>query len=218
MKSRAAMLKIFSTTPLLLLGFLPFMKEQFAWQYELDGVPARFGSRYELIVFVLIPVAIGWGCYFWVARGERGGMQKNGRFVMSLATVIVFLLQALVIWILFAGMGSNTSFPESGITITTNFTLYFVGILLLVYGNQLPRASFKSAFGFKNVWSISNEKTWIYSQKLVGILCMACGMIIILLNLLLPINNFAVILLVPIGVFVLGSYLLSYIAYVKTNA
>lgn len=218
MKSKNVMLRILSTTPLLLLGFLPFMSELFPWQYDLAGAPARFGNRYELIMYILIPIAIGWGCYYWVRLGEKNGIQKNAKFVTSLVIILVVLIQALLIWILFAGLNGNTPFFGSGISIIGKFSLYVVGILLLVYGNQLPRASFKSSFGFKSMWNTGSEKTWIYSQKLVGILCIACGLGIILLNLFLPISNFATILLLPTGVFVLGSYLLSYIAYIKTSA
>lgn len=218
MKSRKMILQTLSTTPLLLLGFLPFMNELFPWQYELNGVPTRFGSRYELIIYILIPVAIGWGCSIWINRRDRAGIQKNEKFISSVAVIIVLLLQALLIWSIFTGMNSNNSFSGSGVSIVSKFSLYFVGFLLLVYGNQLPRASFKSSFGFKSMWNTGNEKTWIYSQKLVGILCIGCGLGIILLNLFLPISSFATILLLPTGVFVLGSYLLSYIAYVKTSA
>ncbi|MBP1045755.1 SdpI family protein [Enterococcus sp. BWM-S5] len=215
MNLRLVVLRIFSTTPILLLGFLPFMNHSFAWQYNLDGTPVRFGSRYELILYILIPIIIGWGCYYWINNGKGKGynIQKNEKFVTILAITIVILFQGSMIWSIISGLNTD----GSSISTVTKMILYLVGILLLAYGNQLPRASFKSEFGFKNMWTTDSEKAWIYSQKWVGILCMLCGMSIILLNVFLPLSNLAVILLLPIGVFVLGSYLLSYMAYIKTS-
>ncbi|MGC6770286.1 hypothetical protein [Enterococcus sp. LJL51] len=211
MKTRLIILRIVSTTPLILLAFLPIMSDSFLWQYGSDGGPARYGSRYEIILYVIIPVIIGWFFHYWLSKCKLS--EKNSKFISALATTIIISFQALLTWVLINGIIESNLTTYSNNKLIIQLPVYFIGVLLIFYGNQIPRASFGSNFGFKNIWSLSSEKIWIHSQKWVGVLFIICGTGIIFLAVAFGQSNIVLVLLFPITVLVAGSYALSYKAY-----
>jgi len=220
MKTRFTALQIVSTIPLLWLAFLPFMSDQFVWQYTIDGTASRWGSKYELILYMLIPIVLGWGCYYWASniKSSKDTMRpiKNARFVVTTAIIVLLALEALCVWLIIIGIRFDGAASNPAISKVLQVVFYFMGILLIIYGNQVPRASFNSDFGFKNSWSTNSEKAWLYTQRWTGVLCITCGVVMIVLNFVFSTFNVSIILL-PVIMLVIGSYVISYISYQKTR-
>ena len=81
----------------------------------------------------------------------------------------------------------------------------FVGGVLIVVGNYLPKCRQNYTVGIKLPWTIHDEENWNRTHRMAGWLWMAGGLVILLNTFLgivrewLPVVIFAIIVLVPVG-------------------
>lgn len=219
MKKRYTILLCVASWPVLLLGFLPFMPNPFPWQYHFDGTVSRKGSPFELILYVLLPVIIGWAIGFWlIQEHQKQGSEtpfKNEKFIIRLITVFLLVIELLFCWNLYKGFQYADTGTSTEITVVFKTMTTLLGLGFILYGNQMPRAAYKSTFGMQNRWSLDSEPAWMATQRGVGILFICGGIIIIILNLLFL--SPALTILMPVLCLAAGSYFISYLACKKNG-
>lgn len=92
---------------------------------------------------------------------------------------------ALVFWIVPAlSMLLFGSVYAMALGIQVNATLVsslFIGVLLLVLGNQMPKAKQNYSFGLKLPWTLNDPENWNRTHRVAGI-CMVAAGIVVLVN------------------------------------
>lgn len=81
----------------------------------------------------------------------------------------------------------------------------FVGLLVLVLGNYLPKCRRNYTVGIKLPWTLQNEDNWNSTHRMAGRVWIVCGILLVVLSFLkleiewVPIGIIAVMVLTPVA-------------------
>lgn len=173
-------MNIVSCIPALGLFFIPFMPSSFPLQYGGDGMVSRWGSRYEYILYFLIPVVAGWCAYWWLCRQRQraeSSQMRNERFVVNLFIILLLAYNVFMVWSVIRGFQVLQYQAAVNIGLITKCSCAAVGLLIAVNGNNLPKTDFLSAMGFRTPWSEKSEMAWMRTQRAVGLFHLIVGAI-----------------------------------------
>lgn len=210
------LLNVVSCIPLIGLFFIPFMPSSFPLQYGGDGMVSRWGSRYEYILYFLIPVVAGWCAYWWLCRQRKlaeSPQMRNERFVVSLFIILLLAYNVFMVWSVTKGFQVLQHPTTVNIGLITKFCWAAVGLLIAVNGNNLPKTDFLSAMGFRTPWSEKSETAWMRTQRAVGAFHLIAGVVFAIYAIAaLDENTGGVAILLFVFITVAVSYLLSCLA------
>lgn len=165
------------------LGLLP---ENVPVHWNFAGEVDRFGSKLEFLIFPAIEVAAG-GIFVFAAQqcgkksGETGSFTETILFWTGIFEVVLFsCIGVYVMW----KAGTYTQ----GDTITVSKVLFgivnapgiWVGVLLVVMGNAMPKARRNDVFGVRTSWSMSSDEVWRKSQRFGGAATVCLGFALVL--------------------------------------
>lgn len=165
------------------LGLLP---ENVPVHWNFAGEADRFGSKLEFLIFPVIEMVAG-GIFVFAARqcGKKGG--KTGSF-----TEQILFWTGIFEVVLFSGIGLYVMWKAGtytpGDTITVSKVLFgivdapgiWVGVLLVVMGNAMPKARRNDIFGVRTSWSMSSDEVWRKSQRFGGAATVCLGLVLVL--------------------------------------
>ena len=116
---------------------------------------------------------------------------------------------ALVLWIapIVSLLGAATVYPLNlGYAVDITYVAgLFLGVLLVVVGNYMPKARQNYTIGIKLPWTLANEENWNRTHRFAGYLWIVCGILVVVLTLFrvlqpsLMIGLIAAIVLLPTG-------------------
>lgn len=165
------------------LGLLP---EHVPVHWNFAGEADRFGSKLEFLIFPVIEVVAG-GIFVFAARqcGKKGG--ETGSF-----TEMILFWTGIFEVVLFSCIGMYVMWKAGtytpGDTITVSKVLFgivdapsiWVGVLLVVMGNAMPKARRNDIFGVRTSWSMSSDEVWRKSQRFGGAATVCLGLVLVL--------------------------------------
>ena len=172
---------------------LPFLPEQIPAHYDLAGEVDRWGSKFESLIFPAVIVLLGF-VWFLVLRSAgkkcaaaaddkaRAAAVRNEKVFLWAAlgtTVILCALQIVSLITAARGASSSTDSLRS-------LTIFFLGLLLVLFGLLMPKTKRNGAFGLRTHWSMKNDRAWKKSNRLGGIVMVICGLLVVLLSAVLP--------------------------------
>ncbi len=123
---------------------------------------------------------------FIVARKQQNFGSKNTILSMTIFSLIVFCMLQIASIVLEVPLSMS---GRSGMGV-------FLGIVMLVFGNFMPRTKPNAAFGLRLPWTLTNEDVWRKSNRFAGGLLMGAGIVIIALSFVFTNTLEMVILLV----------------------
>ncbi len=146
--------------------------------YNASGAVDRFGSKYENLIFPAFAFSAT-AVYMLVLKYQQ---KKNApkfeqKVVLYMAIFTLLLFTALQ---LFFGIAAiNYSDDSAGLNseILVKLVSLGSGILLIVFGNIMPKAKRNAFFGLRTVWSMANDSVWQKSQRFGGISAVLCGLL-----------------------------------------
>ncbi|MDF9824893.1 putative membrane protein [Breznakia sp. PF5-3] len=209
-----------------LLGLLViiFMPTSFPMQYSFSGEISRWGNRFEFLGYWMIPVFCGFitKCYIAYQRNKYkispDEHLRNEKPLLTFAIIFMTIFDSILIFVVTQGFillstkATVSTFPF------INVAIGLAGILIIVVGNYFPVLDYNSMIGFKNTWSIANEKSWELTHRWIGRVFLIFGFSLILYAVLSQANTFnTIIFFILVGSCVIVSYIISYIAYQKTK-
>ncbi len=162
------------------LAALPFLPDRIPAHYGFDNQVTRWGSRYEVLLYPLVIVLMG---YFMLAMAKLGAKDeehgKNNETVLLISGILMLLLFHVL-----NAYSLYTSFVRaenlSSVPLDLNQLIFGItGVLMIVIGNVMPKLRMNSVAGLRTHWSVKNEVTWKKCQRMGGISFMAGGTIII---------------------------------------
>lgn len=215
-KTLDRILKIVSSLSLLGFFVIPFMPASFPIQYGGEGTVSRWGSRLEYILYFLIPAVAGWLGYLWICRQRsktEERQMRNERFILWLIILLLLGYHLFLIWSVVQGFQFLQHQTAADIGFLVKAATIAVGLLLAVYGNNLPKTDYLSGVGFRTPWSEKNEEAWMRTQRWVGLFHLIFGILFaVCAAILADVRTSGIYLLSFAGIIVIGSYVLSFLA------
>ena len=156
--------------------FLPNLPDQIAIQWNENGATS-FAEKYIVFVFPLLGAVIAVLQFLQYCKSEK--RNKYG-FLNSIINIILFVLQ-LIICLSYLGYINmeQVDFKAASLLIMVIF-----GILLIYFGNKLPKYAKNFYIGVKAPWAYEDNDIWTKTQSFAGKIWFFGGGFIILLGVL----------------------------------
>lgn len=181
---------------LLLWSRLP---QSIAIHFGMDGTPDGYCSKAAAVFGVwCIPLA----CHILVALLPNE--QAKSHLPRPLATLIYWFCPALSNYVAYGIYGYALGYGFDANSFA-RWVMLLVGALLIVMGNYMPKSRPNRYFGVRYAATLNDPEIWRRVNLFAGWSMSACGALIILAALLLPIEVTYVIILACVLLYV-GSY------------
>lgn len=198
------------------MGLLP---ETVPVHWNFAGEADRLGSKLEFLIFPAIEVVMG-GIFVFAARqcGKKGGETA------ALTEQILFWTGVFEV-VLFSGIGIYVMWEAGtyspGATLTASKVLFaaadapgiWVGVLLIVMGNAMPKTTRNDIFGVRTTWSMSSDEVWRKSQRFGGKSAVCLGFLLLLFGGLLDWPLQILLMLLAVLVWAVACVAMSYRYY-----
>ena len=179
MKNKYRILIAAAILPFVITGvFLIFLPDQVPMHYNARGELDRMGSKYEnllLPVLYLIPTAL----LFFLAKQQRKKQEYRNEKVLVITGILMQLMQTVLLVISLVNdltyNGPSDQPPDICKLIGIG-----LGVLLIIFGNMMPKAARNTLFGLRTVWSMKNDRVWQHSQRFAGYTGIFCGFLMVL--------------------------------------
>ena len=182
MKTKKAIYFLLMFLPLLITVFaLPFLPESVPAHYNFAGEIDRWGSKYETLLFPLC--TIGMGVFMlWMAKiaakSEEGG-KNNEKIVFYTGMGISVWFTVLHCYFLYKDFAAAKSISYAYEADINQLCCIFLGLIMVVTGNFMPKLRNNGVMGLRTPWSMKNDTTWKKSQIFGGISFMISGALIV---------------------------------------
>ena len=143
--------------------------------FNVDMVVDRMGSPAWLVVFGILPVLIALGLIFELVLRKR---EYQNRRVMQ---IFMSLLAVFFAWFGWVFYGIVSCGAEMGEKVSVSMSLLIMlplGLILIVFGNYLPKIRRNRTLGLKLPWTLKNEECWNKTHRFSGYVTIIAGAIL----------------------------------------
>ena len=171
--------KVLVVTSLIIL--LPVLAGVILWEQLPEKIPSHWNAAGEIdgwsskpfVVFglPLMMLAMQWLCALGTGADpkKKNHSEKIVQLVLWIIPVISVLLSAL------------TYAVALGKTVRMEVIMpVFMGLVLAIVGNYLPKCKQNYTIGIKIPWTLSSEENWNRTHRFAGRLWLVCGLVIML--------------------------------------
>lgn len=185
------------------------LPEQMVSHWGGDGVADGYANKgFMVFGMPLILLAVHWLCLLLTSLDKKSKTQH--RKIVTLTFFIVPVISLAVNGMIYAAALGNA---ENAVVLIP----ILLGLMFIVLGNYMPKATRNFTFGIKLKWTLGNDENWQKTHRLGGILSFAGG-IIVLFTALLPFEIAMIAMLSAVAVIVLVPMVYSYLLYRKHKA
>lgn len=159
-----------------LLSMLP---ARVPMHYNAAGEIDRIGSKYENLILPCFIALIG-GVFLAMARhaGKRGTNNERTFLILALCLCAWFNVLFAALMLKSVHLAGGDAFEVD----VMRLCAVFLGVVLIVTGNLMPKATRNAAFGLRTMWSGKNDVVWQRCQRFGGYTGVAAGMLLIVLS------------------------------------
>ncbi len=158
---------------------LSIMPARVPMHYNAAGEIDRIGSKYENLLFPAI-IALTGGALLALAHhvGKRNASHEGLFLILALCLCAVWNVLFLALMVKGARLADGEA---DGIDISKLASI-LLGLVLIVTGNFMPKATRNALFGLRTAWSTKNDVVWQRCQRFGGYTGIAAGVLILLLS------------------------------------
>ena len=188
--------------------------------YGLDGLPDRWGSKWELLLLPLVPVLLAAGFeLYWRLTRTNGKLLKNRKLEEKFASYVQVAFAA-VSWVTLAGVLRGRLETDE---IPIGWIFIAVGLLIMLVGNMMGKLEQNRAFGIRTKWTLENKEVWRRTHRFCGQVWAVCGLLLMAdgaagLVFSLPLAAVSAVFIALFLVIALTPFLYSWRAYKKAGA
>ena len=180
---------ILTALPIIATAFaLQFMPDRIPAHYDFSGEIDRWGSKYELIVFplVIIAISISWEVIFSIYNKKAQNASEDKQRAEMLNNIKVMKITAVATTALFVALHcfflyKAYSEADSGLANLDidgiKVTCFLLGIQFIILGNFIPKTKLNGAIGLRISYSMYNDVTWSKSNRFGGLALMISGVL-----------------------------------------
>lgn len=147
--------------------------------YNAAGEVDRIGSKYENLILPCSIALVGGLCLAMARRaGKRGASYERPLLILAVCLCACFNVLFAVLMLQSLRLAGGAGFAVD----IMNLSAIFLGALLIVTGNFMPKATRNAAFGLRTTWSGKNDVVWQRCQRFGGYSGVAAGVLLIVLS------------------------------------
>ena len=160
---------------------ISLMPDQVPMHYNAAGEVDRMGSKYENLIF---PGAIVMAGVPLVFAGRKKDLKRSEEIVLlSTGISVLAALDILSVILMYKAL---TYKPGEILDLNVlKIVMVFLGVLLVLLGNIMPKVRRNSIIGLRTSWSMYNDSVWQKSQRFSGIASAIYGLLILVCALFL---------------------------------
>ncbi len=164
--------------------FLVLLPDRVPMHFNAAGEIDRWGSKYESLLLVMIPVLTGAVCLVIarVCRTKRGAGSQGEKLALIAGCGMTAFFDVEMTALLVQLFRS----AQAGAAVQVDiFRILFtvLGLLFIPIGNVLPKLRRNGTVGVRTAWSLKNDQNWRRSQVAGGVVFMAAGAVMTVGNL-----------------------------------
>lgn len=194
--------------------FISLMPDQVPMHYNAAGEVDRMGSKYENLIFPGAIVLVGIPL---LLAGRKKELKRSEEIVLlSTGISVLAAFDVLNVILMYKALTY-----EPGMMLgldVLKIVMVFLGVLLVVLGNAMPKVCRNSLVGLRTGWSMSSDAVWQKSQRFSGIASVVCGLLLLISGLFFSGETAAVVLVILVLVWLILCVAASYIYYKKDQA
>ena len=175
---------------------LRFMPDEVPMHYNMSGEIDRWGSKYEELYFpcVIVVMTLFWLMFMRYYRKKQERVnddkaikeaQSNEKVLYYVAVSMAVMFGCLHYFSLYRAYEITKGDATTLAVRIDEVTNIFIGIVMVILGNVLPKAKRNFAVGVRTVWSMHNDITWAKSNRFGGVALMVCGVVTIIETLII---------------------------------
>ncbi len=155
--------------------------------YNASGEVDRFGSKYENLIFPGFAVVFS-GILILLQKHQKkkNAPEMEQKVLLGTAIFLIVLLTALGLFFGIAAINYSSNPAKLNPDLIVKLTSIGTGILLIIFGNIMPKARRNALFGLRTKWSMANDSVWQKSQRFGGFSSVVCGLIMIISAVFVP--------------------------------
>ncbi len=192
--------------------FISMMPPQVPMHYNAAGQVDRMGSKYENLIFPGVMVVLGISL---LLAGQKKDMKRSEEVVLlSTGICLLVAFNVLNVILLYKAL---TYEPGAMFDLdVSKIVMVFLGVLLVVLGNVMPKVRRNNMVGLRTLWSKSSDAVWQKTQRFGGIASVICGILLLIGALFFSGEVAAVILVVLVVAWIILCTGASYVYYKKS--
>lgn len=180
-KSKTALWLLIIAAFLVTALFIAAMPDSVPMHYNTSGQIDRWGSRFEYLLFPIFSLIIGI-CGLMAEKKLKSCVQGRVFLLASLCIDAGLLAMAVCYLWKARSIAVSGSWQSPGLDVV-QISSIMVGLLLVVLGNLMPKATRNSLFGLRTKWSMYSDEAWRRCQRFGGITAVALGLVLVVMGL-----------------------------------
>ena len=205
--------------PLLLLSFLPAALLMFVWNelptrvplhWGINGEVNRFGSKWELLFVVLIPIFLYALLLLTPLIDPKKRIQNMGNKFYTIRLITGLFLTVIFCFIIYSVKEQSLGNP--------NYLFILIGAFFVLLGNYFKTIKPNYFVGIRTPWTLENETIWKSTHKLAGKFWVAGGLAIIVSCLVFNQQTALIIFIAVTAIITLVPIVYSYLQFKKIGS
>lgn len=185
-----------------------FLPESIPMQWGSNGQVNYYGSKYMILLWPVLGAALLLlGNIVPVLDPKGNQYEKFGKEYNLIHLLLLLFLLAMEVVTVLVSLGVQLKISV--------LVPLFMGAILAVVGNFLPRIRQNYLTGIKTIWGYQNERVWNKTQRMAGRIWFGCGVLMMLFA-FFPWGHVTTLILIVVLLLVPRFY--SYIQYEKEQS
>ena len=143
--------------------------------FNVDMVVDRMGSPAWLVVFGILPVLIALGLILELVLRKR---EYSNRRVIQIFMGALAVFFAWFGWVFYGIVSCGAEMGEKVSVSMSLLIMLPLGLILIVFGNYLPKIRRNHTLGLKLPWTLKNEECWNKTHRFSGYVTIIAGVIL----------------------------------------
>ena len=143
--------------------------------FNVDMVVDRMGSPAWLVVFGILPVLIALGLILELVLRKR---EYSNRRVIQIFMGALAVFFAWFGWVFYGIVSCGAEMGEKVSVSMSLLIMLPLGLILIVFGNYLPKIRRNRTLGLKLPWTLKNEECWNKTHRFSGYVTIIAGAIL----------------------------------------
>lgn len=190
--------------------FISIMPDQVAVHFGPGGEADQIGSKYQLFIMAAGAILLGILSIADARTTERSN--KLTKLKIGIGAQVLFI-GITVVGCLIVLSPNNAETSSSSMLNMSKVSALVIGILLVIFGNLMPKSTRNSTFGIRLPWSMESDEIWRKTQRLGGYVTILCGLALIVFGILLDGSQVFVAITIAMALWALACGTISYVVY-----
>jgi uncharacterized membrane protein len=183
MRNRRIIAWVLAVVPLIITAVvLPVLPDKIPAHYGFDGSADRFGSKYEMLIFPLATICMG---FFWLLMErillkdkDKGQQNSVVLFWSNISVSLTFtVLNILFLHAAYTNAANLYSGGGDGGMDLVKATAVTLSVVCVISGNIIPKCKQNSLIGIRTKWTLASESVWYKTHRFGGKVLFASGVI-----------------------------------------